>query len=67
MSSPSSNQSCVHDGVGYDEMYLSGHKDPNVSSEERSPSTSSSSDEDLEMEKPEGDSSDDLIDTNPPT
>ena len=67
MSSALSNQSCVHDGAGYDEMYPSGHKDPNVSSEERSPSTSSSSDEDLKMEKPEGDSSDDLIDADPPT
>ena len=66
MSSASSNQSCVHDGAGYDEMYLSGHKNPDVSSEERSPSTSSSSDEDLEMEKPEGDSSDDLINADPP-
>ena len=63
----SSYPSYVHDGAGYDEMYPSGHKDPNVSNEERSPSTSSSSDEDLEMEKPEGDSSDDLIDADPPT
>ena len=67
MSNASSNQSCVHDRVGYDEMYPSGHKDPDISSEERSPSTSSSSDEDLEMEKPEGDSSGGLIDADPPT
>ena len=42
MASASSNQSYVRDGAGYDEMYSSGHKDPNVSSEERSPSASSS-------------------------
>ena len=61
MSSASSNQSCVCNGVGYDEMYLSGHKDPDTSSEERSLSASFSRDEDLEMERSGGDSSDDLI------
>ena len=46
MSSASSNQSCVCDEAGYDEMYPLGHKDPDVSSEERSPSASSSRDDD---------------------
>ena len=54
MSSASSNQSCVRNGAGYDEMYPSSHKDHDASSEERSLSTSSSRDEDLEMEKPGG-------------
>jgi len=61
MSSASSNQSCVCDGVGYHEMYLSSHKDPDTSSEERSLSASTSRDEDLEMERSGGDSSDGLI------
>ena len=66
MASASSNQSYVHDRAGYDEMYSSGHKDPNVSSEERSPSASSSRDEDLEMERSEGGFSDGLIGEEPP-
>ena len=47
-------------------MYSSSHKDPDVSSEERSPSTSSSRDDDLEIERSEGGSSDCLIDDEPP-
>ena len=66
MFSASSNQSCVRDGSGYDEMYSLGHNDPDVSSQERSPSTSSSRDDDLEMEGSEGGSSDDLIGDKPP-
>ena len=66
MSSTSSNQSCVRDGAGYDEMYPSGHKDHDASSEERSLSASSSRDEDLEMEKPGRDSSNSLIGAEPP-
>ena len=66
MSSASSNQSCVCDGSGYDEMYPLSYKDPDVSSEERSPSASSSRDDDLEMEGSEGGSSDGLIGDNPP-
>ena len=66
MSSASSNQSCVRDGASYDEMYPSGHKNHDASSEKRSLSASSSRDEDLEMEKPRGDSSDSLIDVEPP-
>ena len=51
MSSVSSNQSVVHDGVDYEEVYPSGHKDQESPGEERSPSTSSSSstNEDMEM------------------
>ena len=66
MSSVSSNQSCVCDEAGYDEMYPLGYKDPDVSSEERSPSASFSRDDDLEIEKPEGGSSDGLIGDEPP-
>ena len=66
MSSASSNQSCVRNGAGYDEMYLPGHKDPDISSEERSPSASSLRDDDLEIERSEGGSSDGLIDDEPP-
>ena len=66
MSSASSNQSCVCDGAGYDEMYSLGHKDTDVSSEERSPSASSLRDDDLEIEKPEGGSGDGLIGDEPP-
>ena len=43
MSSASSNQLVVHDGVDYEEVYPSGHKDQKSPSEDRSPSASSSS------------------------
>ena len=66
MSSASSNQLCVRNGAGYDEMYLPSHKDPDISSEERSPSASSLRDDDLEIERSEGGSSDGLIDDEPP-
>ena len=66
MSSALSNQSCVRDGVAYDKMYTSGHKDPDVSSEERSLSASFLRDDDLEMEGSEGGSSDGLISDKPP-
>ena len=51
MSSALSNQSVVHDGADYEEVYLSGHKDQEIPSEERSSSTSSpsSTNEDMEM------------------
>ena len=51
MSSALSNQSVVHDGAEYEEVYPSGHKDPESPGEDRSPSASSSSstNEDLEM------------------
>ena len=55
MSSASSNQSCIRNGAGYDEVFLSGQKDPDTSSEERNPSaTSPSRDEGLEMDRLEG-------------
>ena len=55
MSSASSNQSFVRDGTGYKEVYPSGYRDPNDLSEERSPSASSpsSKNEDMEVAKPE--------------
>ena len=65
MSSASSNQSFVRDGAGYDEVYPSGHKDLD-SPNERSPSASSSMDEDTEMEKSNANSSDSLMDVDPP-
>ena len=51
MSSASSNQSVVHDGVDYEEVYQSNHVDQESPGEDRSPSTSSSSstNEDMEM------------------
>ena len=51
MSSASSNQSFVRDGADYKEVYLSGHKDQESLGEEKSPSASSSSstNENLEM------------------
>ena len=51
MSSVLSNQSVVLDGVNYEEVYPSGHVDQESPGEDRSPSTSSSSstNEDMEM------------------
>ena len=66
MSSALSNQSCVRDGADYDKMYSSGHKDPDVSSEERSLSASSSRDGELKIERSEGGSIDGLIGDKPP-
>ena len=67
MSSVSSNQSCVYDGTGYDEVFSSGQKDPDTSSEKRNLSASSpSKDEDLEMDRSDGDSSDGLVGVEPP-
>ena len=67
MSSASSNQSFVHDGVDYDEVYPSGHKGPDSLSEERSPSANSPSSrvEGLETERLEDDSSEELDDAEP--
>ena len=69
MSSASSNQSCVREEVGYDEVFPSGHKDLGTSSEERTPSATSPSTkgEDLEMDRSKGDSIDGLIGAKPPT
>ena len=54
MSSASSNQSFVRDGAGYEEVYLSGYRDPDNLSKERSPSASSpsSKNEDIEVAEP---------------
>ena len=58
---------CVRDGAGYDEVFPSGHKDPDTPSEERDPSASSPSrDGDLEVDRLEGDSSDGLVGAEPP-
>ena len=43
MSSASSNQLCVNEGAGYDEVFPSGQKDHGVSSEERNSSATSPS------------------------
>ena len=62
MSNASSNQSFVREGTGYNGMYSSGLKDPDTSSKERNLSTTSPflRDKGLEMDRPEGESSDDL-------
>ena len=55
MSSASSNQLFIRDEAGYEEVYPSGYRDPDNLSEERSPSTSSpsSKNEDMEVAEPE--------------
>ena len=55
MSSVSSNQSFVRDGMGYEEVYLSSYRDPDDLSKERSSSASSpsSKNEDMEVAEPE--------------
>ena len=60
MSSASSNQSFVRDGAGYEDVYPSSYKDPDDLSEERSPSASSpsSKNEDMEVAEPEKGSDD---------
>ena len=60
MSSVSSNQLFVRDGAGYEEVYLSGYRDPDDLSEEKSLSTSSlsSKNEDMEVAEPEEGSDD---------
>ena len=50
MSSALSNQSFVRDGVGYEELYLSGYRDPDDLSERSlSASSPSSKNEDMEV------------------
>ena len=51
MSSASSNQSFLRDGAGYEEVFPSSNRDPDDLSEERSPSASSpsSKNEDIEV------------------
>ena len=60
MPSASSNQSVVCDGADYEDVYPSGHKDQKSPSEERSPSISSpsSKNEDMEMVESEEGSDD---------
>ena len=55
MSSALSNQSVIHDGVDYEEVYPSDHVDQESPGEDRSPSVSSSSstNEDTKMAEPE--------------
>ena len=50
MSSASSNQSVVRDGTEYEDVYPSGHKDQESPGEDRSPSASSSSSTNEDME-----------------
>ena len=51
MSSTSSNQSVVRDGLDYEEVYSSGHREQDSFGDDRSPSSSSSSStyEDMEV------------------
>ena len=69
MSSASSEQSCVREGASYDKVFSSGRNDPGTLSDERNPSATSPSirDEDLDMDKSQGDSTDDLDGAEPPT
>ena len=68
MSSVSSEQLCVREGAGYDEVFLSGQNDPDTSSDERNPSTTSPSlkDEDLDTNRLASDSTNDLDGAEPP-
>ena len=68
MSSVSSEQSCVHEGAGYNEVFLLGLNDPSTSSNERKPSTTSPStrDEDTDVEGPNGDSNAEDVDNGEP-
>ena len=69
MSSASSEQLCVREGAGYDEVFLSGWNDPGNSSDKRNPSATlpSTRDEDLDTDRSEGDSTDRLNGAEPPT
>ncbi|KAL0013999.1 hypothetical protein SO802_001068 [Lithocarpus litseifolius] len=64
MSSASSNQSFVRDGAGYDEVRLSGPRDPYTSSEDNSSTSSSSSSRD--EDRMESNLSDGLGESEPP-
>ena len=70
-SEASSDQSCVREGVGYDEVYLSGQDDLGTSYDERVPSSNSPSveeAEDLHMDELEVDSNnEDIGNAEPPT
>ena len=64
----SSEQSCVREKAGYDEVFLLGQDDPSTFYDERDPSTNSPSmkDKDLAVDRSEGDSNDDDIDIGEP-
>nr|POF10303.1 hypothetical protein CFP56_61852 [Quercus suber] len=68
MSSALSEQSCVREGAGYDEVFSSGLDDPSTSSDEREPSATSPSigDEDMDMDGSKGDSNGDDVDIGEP-
>ena len=68
MSNASSNQSCVHDGTGYDEVFSSGQNNPGIVNDERNSSATSPStrDKDLDTDRLEGDSTDGLVGAEPP-
>ena len=68
MSSVSCNQSCVREGVGYNEVFPLGQNDPDTSSEDRNLSATSPStkDEGLDTDRSEGDFTDSLDDVEPP-
>ena len=62
MSSASSEQLCVHEGAGYDEVYLLGQDNPGTSSDERVSSANSpltEEDDDLDVDVLESDSNED--------
>ena len=68
-SKASSDQSWVHEGAGYDEVFPSGQGDPGTSNNERVSSANSPSvgeDEDLDVDGSESDSNDDLAGAEPP-
>ena len=67
----SSEQSCVRNGVSYDEVYLSSQNDPGTSSDERVPSSNSPSTEedgDVDIDGSRDDSSaQSMANAEPPT
>ena len=68
MSNVSSEQSCVHEGVGYNKVFPLGQGDPSTSNSKRVPSANSpfvEEDEDLDVDGSESDSNDDLADAEP--
>ena len=68
MSSASSEQSCVHKGTGYDEVYPLGQDEPGTSSEERVPSANSPSmeDDDLDGDGSKSDLNEEIGNDEPP-
>ena len=67
-SEASSEQSCVHKGVNYDKVFPLGQDDPSTSCDERNPSANSPStkgDENLDVDRSEGDSNDEDLSAEP--